>query len=62
MFNCTCLSDVAQTIRLAKMLSALGVNLLDISLGENHMDQKITFFNDFQIGITGGYGRRCGRA
>src|SRR5271155_2765249 len=45
--------DVAQTIKLAKMLPALGVDLLDVSSGGNHRDQKITFLNDFQVGIAG---------
>jgi 2,4-dienoyl-CoA reductase-like NADH-dependent reductase (Old Yellow Enzyme family) len=45
--------DVPQTIRLAKMLPALGVDLLDVSSGGNHRDQKIAMFNDFQVGIAG---------
>jgi 2,4-dienoyl-CoA reductase-like NADH-dependent reductase (Old Yellow Enzyme family) len=45
--------DVEQTIRLAKMLPDLGIDLLDVSLGGNHRDQKIAMFNDFQVGVAG---------
>ncbi|RDW57322.1 NADPH dehydrogenase [Coleophoma crateriformis] len=45
--------DVEQTIRLAKMLPALGVDLLDLSSGGNNKKQKIDPFNEFQIGIAG---------
>jgi 2,4-dienoyl-CoA reductase-like NADH-dependent reductase (Old Yellow Enzyme family) len=45
--------DVPQTIRLATMLPALGIDLLDVSSGGNHRDQKIAMFNDFQVGIAG---------
>jgi 2,4-dienoyl-CoA reductase-like NADH-dependent reductase (Old Yellow Enzyme family) len=45
--------DVLQAIRLAKMLPALGVDLLDVSSGGNHRDQNIAIFNDFQVGIAG---------
>ena len=45
--------DVPQTIRLAKMRPALGIDLLDVSSGGNHRDQKIAMFNDFQVGIAG---------
>lgn len=45
--------DVPQAIRLAKILPAPGVDLLDVSSGGNHRDQKIDFFNDFQVGIAG---------
>jgi 2,4-dienoyl-CoA reductase-like NADH-dependent reductase (Old Yellow Enzyme family) len=45
--------DVPQTIRFAKMLPALGVDLLDVSSGGNHRDRKIVMFNDFQVGIAG---------
>jgi 2,4-dienoyl-CoA reductase-like NADH-dependent reductase (Old Yellow Enzyme family) len=45
--------DVPQTIRLAKMLPDLGVDLLDVSSGRNHGDQKIAIFNAFQVGIAG---------
>jgi 2,4-dienoyl-CoA reductase-like NADH-dependent reductase (Old Yellow Enzyme family) len=45
--------DVPQTIRLAKLLPALGVDLLDVSSGGNHAEQKIAMFNDFQVGIAG---------
>jgi 2,4-dienoyl-CoA reductase-like NADH-dependent reductase (Old Yellow Enzyme family) len=44
---------VLQTIMLAKMLPALGVELIDVSSGGNHRDQKIAIFNDFQVGIAG---------
>jgi 2,4-dienoyl-CoA reductase-like NADH-dependent reductase (Old Yellow Enzyme family) len=39
--------DMSQTIRLAKMLPALGIDLLDVSSGGNHRDQKIAMVNDF---------------
>jgi len=45
--------DVLQTIRLAKMLPALGIDLLDVSSGRNYRDQKIAMINDLQVGIAG---------
>jgi len=45
--------DVPQSIELAKLLPALGVDLLDCSSGGNHPDQKIQMHNDFQKGIAG---------
>ncbi|KAE8452721.1 hypothetical protein EG329_013980 [Mollisiaceae sp. DMI_Dod_QoI] len=44
---------VADTIKLAKLLPALGVDLLDVSSGGNNEKQRITPFNDFQVGIAG---------
>ncbi|KUJ18605.1 NADH-dependent flavin oxidoreductase-like protein [Mollisia scopiformis] len=44
---------VEDTIRLAKLLPALGVDLLDVSSGGNNEKQRITPFNDFQVGIAG---------
>lgn len=43
--------DVESTIRLAKLLPALGVDLLDVSSGGNNEAQAVTPYNDFQIGI-----------
>jgi 2,4-dienoyl-CoA reductase-like NADH-dependent reductase (Old Yellow Enzyme family) len=45
--------DVESTIRLAKLLPALGVDLLDVSSGGNNEKQAMTPYNDFQIGIAG---------
>lgn len=45
--------DVESTIRLAKLLPALGVDLLDVSSGGNNEHQTVTPYNDFQIGIAG---------
>ncbi|TAQ89299.1 hypothetical protein B7494_g2380 [Chlorociboria aeruginascens] len=45
--------DVESTIRLAKLLPALGVDLLDVSSGGNNEKQKFTVFNDYQVGIAG---------
>lgn len=45
--------DVPQTIALAKLLPGLGVDLLDVSSGGNNEKQKISSFNDFQVGIAG---------
>ncbi|KAI9739904.1 MAG: hypothetical protein M1818_004960 [Claussenomyces sp. TS43310] len=45
--------DVPQSIRLAKLLPALGVDLLDVSSGGNDAAQKIPVHTDFQIGIAG---------
>lgn len=43
--------DVESTIKLAKLLPALGVDLLDVSSGGNNEAQKVKIFNDYQIGI-----------
>ncbi|KAH7385843.1 NADH-dependent flavin oxidoreductase-like protein [Pyrenochaeta sp. MPI-SDFR-AT-0127] len=45
--------DVESSIRLAKLLPALGVDLLDVSSGGNHPAQKINMFDtkDYQIRI-----------
>lgn len=42
---------VNETIRLAKMLPALGVDLLDVSSGGNHSLQAIDMFGAYQIGL-----------
>lgn len=44
---------VEDTIRLAKLLPALGVDLLDVSSGGNNEKQRITPYNNFQVGIAG---------
>lgn len=45
--------DVESTIRLAKVVADLGVDLLDASSGGNHNQQRINMFNskDYQIKI-----------
>ncbi|KAG9241637.1 NADH-dependent flavin oxidoreductase-like protein [Calycina marina] len=45
--------DVESTIRLAKLLPALGVDLLDVSSGGNNEAQRIEMHNHFQVGIAG---------
>ncbi|KAK6581885.1 hypothetical protein PZA11_005582 [Diplocarpon coronariae] len=45
--------DVDSTIRLAKLLPGLGVDLLDVSSGGNNERQTVAPFNDFQVGIAG---------
>lgn len=45
---------VEETIKLAKLLPALGVDLLDVSSGGNNEKQSVTPYNDYQIGIAGG--------
>ncbi|TVY37075.1 putative NADPH dehydrogenase, partial [Lachnellula occidentalis] len=45
--------DVESTIKLAKLLPALGVDLLDVSSGGNNEAQTIELHNGFQIGIAG---------
>jgi 2,4-dienoyl-CoA reductase-like NADH-dependent reductase (Old Yellow Enzyme family) len=47
--------DVESSIKLAKMLPALGVDLLDVSSGGNHPAQKIEVFaaGDYQTKIAG---------
>ncbi|MCJ1363360.1 hypothetical protein MMC16_002467 [Acarospora aff. strigata] len=44
---------VPDTIAFAKLLPALGVDLLDVSSGGNNRDQQIQMHNDFQVGIAG---------
>ena len=44
---------VNDTIAFAKLLPALGVDLLDVSSGGNHRDQQIQMHDDFQVGIAG---------
>jgi len=43
--------DIPSTIRLAKLLPSLGVDLLDVSSGGNNDKQKVDLYNNFQIGI-----------
>lgn len=45
--------DVESTIRLSKIVADLGIDLLDVSSGGNHPEQKINMFNskDYQIKI-----------
>ena len=45
--------DVESTIKVAKQLPSLGVDLLDVSSGGNHPDQRIQMFNskDYQVKI-----------
>lgn len=43
--------DVEASIRLAKLLPALGVDLLDISSGGNSEQQTFTPWNDYQVSI-----------
>lgn len=45
--------DVDSTIRLSKVVADLGVDLLDVSSGGNHPEQRINMFNskDYQIKI-----------
>jgi 2,4-dienoyl-CoA reductase-like NADH-dependent reductase (Old Yellow Enzyme family) len=45
--------DVESTIRLAKLLPRLGVDLLDVSSGGNNEKQAVTPYNDYQVGIAG---------
>lgn len=45
--------DVESTIRLAKLLPGLGVDLLDVSSGGNNEKQAVTPFNNYQVGIAG---------
>ena len=45
--------DVESTIKLAKLLPDLGVDLLDVSSGGNNEKQTVTPYNDFQVGIAG---------
>jgi len=41
--------DVPQSIRLAKLLPDLGVDLLDVSSGGNNSQQKIKISPDYQV-------------
>ena len=43
--------NVESTIRLAKLLPALGVDLLDVSSGGNNGKQAVTPYNNYQVGI-----------
>jgi 2,4-dienoyl-CoA reductase-like NADH-dependent reductase (Old Yellow Enzyme family) len=45
--------DVASTIRISKIVADLGVDLLDVSSGGNHPEQKINMFksSDYQTKI-----------
>lgn len=45
--------DVESTIRLAKLLPVLGVDLLDVSSGGNNEKQAVTPYNNYQVGIAG---------
>lgn len=45
--------DVESTIKLAKLLPGLGVDLLDVSSGGNNEAQSVTPYNDYQVGIAG---------
>ncbi|KAL2060333.1 hypothetical protein VTL71DRAFT_9728 [Oculimacula yallundae] len=45
--------DVESTIKLAKLLPGLGVDLLDVSSGGNCKEQTLTPWNDYQVGIAG---------
>jgi len=45
--------DIESTIRLAKLLPALGVDLLDVSSGGNNESQIIPKDTNFQVGIAG---------
>lgn len=43
--------DVDQSIRLAKLLPGLGVDILDVSSGGNHKDQKIDVHPNYQLDL-----------
>ncbi|KAF2275410.1 FMN-linked oxidoreductase [Westerdykella ornata] len=45
--------DVEQSIRFAKLLAPLGVDLLDVSSGGNHVKQRIWPHSNYQVGIAG---------
>ena len=45
--------DVESTIRLARILPALGVDLLDVSSGGNNEKQAFSPYNDYQVDIAG---------
>jgi len=44
--------DVDSTIRLAKLLPTLGVDVLDVSSGGNNEAQAVTPFNNYQVDIS----------
>ncbi|RTE85076.1 hypothetical protein BHE90_000339 [Fusarium euwallaceae] len=43
--------DLDQSIRLAKLLPGLGVDILDVSSGGNHKDQKIDLHPNYQLNL-----------
>ncbi|RMJ17721.1 hypothetical protein CDV36_002606 [Fusarium kuroshium] len=43
--------DLDQSIRLAKLLPGLGVDILDVSSGGNHKDQKIDLHPNYQLDL-----------
>ncbi|RSM02006.1 hypothetical protein CDV31_011089 [Fusarium ambrosium] len=43
--------DLNQSIRLAKLLPGLGVDILDVSSGGNHKDQKIDLHPNYQLDL-----------
>ena len=45
--------DIPSTLKLAKLLPNLGIDLLDVSSGGNHEKQKIEPHSNYQIGIAG---------
>ncbi|KAI9834934.1 MAG: hypothetical protein M1819_002657 [Sarea resinae] len=45
--------DLPQTIDFAKMMPALGVDLLDVSSGGNSVDQRIPMHNSYQVDMAG---------
>lgn len=45
--------DMASSIQLAKQLPELGVDLLDVSSGGNHKDQKVQPHTNYQIDLAG---------
>jgi 2,4-dienoyl-CoA reductase-like NADH-dependent reductase (Old Yellow Enzyme family) len=45
--------DIESTIKLAKLLPSLGVDLLDVSSGGNNEQQTVTPFNNYQVDIAG---------
>lgn len=45
--------DVDSTVRLARILPALGVDLLDVSSGGNNEKQRIQPHSNYQVGIAG---------
>jgi 2,4-dienoyl-CoA reductase-like NADH-dependent reductase (Old Yellow Enzyme family) len=45
--------DIDESTRLAKLLPRLGVDVLDVSSGGNHPDQRIEMHNAFQTDLAG---------
>ncbi|KAJ5831718.1 hypothetical protein N7474_000029 [Penicillium riverlandense] len=45
--------DMESSIRLAKMLPEMGIDLLDVSSGGNHKDQRIQPHTNYQIDLAG---------